>query len=81
MVNSASNFVKEIYDLGARRIGVFNVPPIGCLPFQRTATGGIERKIVVEYNEAVELYNYKLSKGFDTRRTTEASSGLCSKSS
>jgi phospholipase/lecithinase/hemolysin len=33
------------------------------LPFQRTAAGGIERKIVVEYNEAVELYNTKLSKG------------------
>ncbi|WJX09182.1 hypothetical protein P8452_00042 [Trifolium repens] len=63
MVNSASNFLKEIYDLGARRIGVFNTPPIGCLPFQRTAAGGIERKIVVEYNEAVELYNTKLSKG------------------
>ncbi|KAI5392748.1 hypothetical protein KIW84_060062 [Lathyrus oleraceus] len=62
MVNSASNFLKEIYELGARRIGVFNVPPIGCLPFQRTAAGGIERNIVVEYNEAVELYNNKLSK-------------------
>lgn len=54
--------MKEIYELGARRIGVFNVPPIGCLPFQRTAAGGIERNIVVEYNEAVELYNNKLSK-------------------
>ncbi|CAJ2675780.1 unnamed protein product [Trifolium pratense] len=63
MVNSASNFLKEIYELGARRIGVFNTPPIGCLPFQRTAAGGIERKIVVQYNEAVELYNTKLSKG------------------
>ncbi|GAU12257.1 hypothetical protein TSUD_02240 [Trifolium subterraneum] len=30
---------------------------------ERTAAGGIERKIVVEYNEAVELYNNKLSKG------------------
>lgn len=55
--------LKEIYELGARRIGVFNVPPIGCLPFQRTLAGGIERKIVVQYNEAVELYNNKLSKG------------------
>lgn len=33
------------------------------MPFQRTAAGGIERRIVVEYNEAVELYNSKLSKG------------------
>ncbi|PNY00918.1 GDSL esterase/lipase, partial [Trifolium pratense] len=30
---------------------------------KRTAAGGIERKIVVQYNEAVELYNTKLSKG------------------
>ncbi|XP_020204884.1 GDSL esterase/lipase EXL1 [Cajanus cajan] len=61
MLSSASNFLKEIYELGARRIGVFNVPPIGCLPFQRTAAGGKERKVVVNYNNAVQFFNAKLS--------------------
>ncbi|XP_027330096.1 GDSL esterase/lipase EXL1-like [Abrus precatorius] len=66
MVNSASNFMKEIYELGARRIAVFSVPPIGCLPFQRTAAGGKDRKIVVKYNDAVQLFNSKLSKELDS---------------
>ncbi|KAL2319171.1 hypothetical protein Fmac_033047 [Flemingia macrophylla] len=61
LLNSASNFLKEIYGLGARRIAVFNVPPIGCLPSQRTAAGGIQRNIVVKYNDAVQFFNAKLS--------------------
>ncbi|XP_019433880.1 PREDICTED: GDSL esterase/lipase EXL1-like [Lupinus angustifolius] len=62
LLSLASNFLKEIYELGARRIGVFSVPPIGCLPSQRTIAGGIERKCVARYNEAAELFNSKLSK-------------------
>jgi hypothetical protein len=48
------------------------------LPFQRTAAGGIERRIVVEYNEAVELYNTKLSKGLASfnHNTTTQTAGL-----
>ncbi|XP_047953667.1 GDSL esterase/lipase EXL3-like [Salvia hispanica] len=41
MVSSASNFIQELYKLGARRIAVFGPPPIGCLPAQRTLAGGI----------------------------------------
>ncbi|XP_061366012.1 GDSL esterase/lipase EXL3-like [Gastrolobium bilobum] len=66
LVTSASNFLKEIYQLGARRIGVFSVPPIGCVPFQRTVAGGIARECVKEYNEAVELFNSKLSMEADS---------------
>ncbi|XP_061353765.1 GDSL esterase/lipase EXL3-like [Gastrolobium bilobum] len=66
MVRSASNFLKEIYQLGARRIGVFSAPPIGCVPFQRTAAGGIERKCVAQYNDAIELFNSKLSNELDS---------------
>ncbi|TKY57612.1 GDSL esterase/lipase EXL3 [Spatholobus suberectus] len=66
MVNSASNFFKEIYQLGARRIAVFSAPPIGCVPFHRTLTGGIARKCVQKYNNAVVLFNDKLSKEIDS---------------
>ena len=48
--------------MGARRIGVFSAPPIGCVPSQRTLAGGLERKCVDKYNEAAELFNSKLSK-------------------
>ncbi|RDX91590.1 GDSL esterase/lipase EXL1, partial [Mucuna pruriens] len=57
-----SLYIMEIYGLGARRIAVFSIPPIGCVPFQRTAAGGIERKIAVKINEAAQLFNTKLSK-------------------
>ncbi|MED6106381.1 hypothetical protein PIB30_004154 [Stylosanthes scabra] len=57
----ASSFIMEIYKLGARRIGVINAPPIGCLPFQRTLFGGIERKCSQEVNDASKLFNAKLS--------------------
>ncbi|XP_057435084.1 GDSL esterase/lipase EXL3-like [Lotus japonicus] len=57
----ASSFVKEIYGLGARRIGVFGAPPVGCLPFMRTLFGGIERNCLQEIDLASKLFNAKLS--------------------
>ncbi|CAK8569112.1 unnamed protein product [Lathyrus sativus] len=69
MVKEASNFVKEIYQLGARRIGVFGVPPLGYLPSQRTLGGGVFRNINEEYNEAAKLFNSKLSKQLDFLRS------------
>lgn len=53
--------LKEIYGLGGRKIGVFSAPPLGCLPIQRTLSGGIERKCNEEINKASKLFNAKLS--------------------
>lgn len=61
MLNNAEDFVKKLYALGARRIGVFSTPPIGCLPSQRTLGGGLYRQCAEEYNFAAKLYNSKLS--------------------
>ncbi|XP_070016510.1 GDSL esterase/lipase EXL3-like isoform X2 [Nicotiana sylvestris] len=61
MVDGAADFIQELYKLGARKIGVFGIPPVGCLPFQRTVSGGIFRMCVEEYNEAALLANTKLS--------------------
>ncbi|RVX03388.1 GDSL esterase/lipase EXL3 [Vitis vinifera] len=65
----ASSFFKELYGLGARRIGVFSAPPLGCLPSQRTLAGGIQRECVEKYNEASQLFNTKLSSGLDSLNT------------
>lgn len=46
--------------MGARRIGVFGVPPIGCLPSQRTLTGGVQRNCVENYNQVAQMFNAKL---------------------
>ncbi|CAN1824636.1 GDSL esterase/lipase EXL3, partial [Linum perenne] len=60
MSNSASDFVQELYKLGARKIGVFNAPPIGCVPSQRTLAGGDDRKCAEDRNEAALMFNSKL---------------------
>lgn len=66
MVDSASTFIQEIYDLGARRMPVFGAPPVGCLPSQRTLAGGLHRVCVDKYNRAARLYNNKLSSKLDS---------------
>lgn len=54
--------LKEIYELGVRKIGVLSGPPVGCVPYHRTLSGGIERKCIQRYNDAMMLFNDKLSK-------------------
>uniref|UniRef100_A0A7N0V3V5 GDSL esterase/lipase EXL3 n=1 Tax=Kalanchoe fedtschenkoi TaxID=63787 RepID=A0A7N0V3V5_KALFE len=61
LADQASDYYKKLYDLGARRIGVFNAPPLGCLPSQRTLAGGLARNCAEDYNNAAQLYNSKLS--------------------
>ncbi|ESW32636.1 hypothetical protein PHAVU_001G004600 [Phaseolus vulgaris] len=61
LLNSASKFLTELNELGARRIAVFSAPPIGCLPFQRTVGGGIEKKCAQRPNNLAQLFNTKLS--------------------
>lgn len=52
--------MQELYGLGARRIGVLGIPLIGCVPAQRTITGGIERTCSDLENQAASLFNLKL---------------------
>lgn len=61
LLSSATAFYKELYEVGARRIGVLSLPPIGCVPSQRTLGGGIDRQCSKSANEAASLFNSKLS--------------------
>ncbi|KAL6504768.1 hypothetical protein OROHE_023526 [Orobanche hederae] len=56
----------KLYRLGARRIAVFGILPIGCWPFQRTLAGGSTRFCAEEYNQAAQLVNAKLSPTLDS---------------
>ncbi|KAL5577275.1 hypothetical protein UlMin_018974, partial [Ulmus minor] len=60
MLGYASKFVKDLYDLGVRRIAVFSAPPIGCVPSQRTVGGGLERGCAEDRNQMAKLFNSKL---------------------
>ncbi|MED6146217.1 hypothetical protein PIB30_032594 [Stylosanthes scabra] len=60
MASQAFNFLKELYGVGGRRIGVVSMPIIGCVPSQRTTGGGIRRACSDSENEAAILFNKKL---------------------
>ncbi|XP_061998969.1 GDSL esterase/lipase At3g14820-like [Rosa rugosa] len=66
LLELASNFLQELYALGARVIGVISMPPIGCVPAQRTLDGGIERACYETENQAAILFNSKLSPLIDS---------------
>lgn len=56
---------KKLYQLGARRIAVLSVPPIGCLPTTRTLTGGVQRQCSEKHNQAAKIFNSMLSRMLD----------------
>ncbi|KAM5578352.1 hypothetical protein ABKV19_008592 [Rosa sericea] len=74
LLELASNFFQELYALGARVIGVASMPPIGCVPAQRTLGGGIERACDETENQAAIIFNSKLSALIDSlnKRLPEA---------
>ncbi|KAL3634338.1 hypothetical protein CASFOL_021392 [Castilleja foliolosa] len=66
LVSLATSFIQELYQLGARRIAVFGIPSIGCLPSQRTLAGGPIRYCAEEHNQAAQMVNSKLSPALDS---------------
>lgn len=60
--NKLQHFIKELYDLGCRKIVVSGLPPIGCLPIQLTAKLSILRRCVDKENLDSQSYNGKLQK-------------------
>ncbi|XP_030968473.1 GDSL esterase/lipase EXL3-like isoform X4 [Quercus lobata] len=66
MLKYATKFLKELYSLGARRIGVFGAPPIGCVPSQRTVAGGLHRQCGEGHNQLAMLFNAKLTTLLDS---------------
>ncbi|XP_022769947.1 GDSL esterase/lipase At2g30310-like [Durio zibethinus] len=64
LLQRLQNFVKELYDLGCRKMVVAGLPPIGCLPIQMTARFEIptNRKCLEDQNSDAQSYNKKLVK-------------------
>jgi phospholipase/lecithinase/hemolysin len=63
----SSNFLEEIYNYGARRLIVSGLPPLGCLPIERTVRNVYkkERGCLKDLNEQAMIYNIKLQKMLD----------------
>ncbi|XP_019177898.1 PREDICTED: GDSL esterase/lipase At2g24560-like [Ipomoea nil] len=60
LLEKLQSFVKELYDVGCRKIIVSGLPPIGCLPIQLTAKSPVLRKCVEKENSDAQSYNAKL---------------------
>ncbi|CAI9787808.1 unnamed protein product [Fraxinus pennsylvanica] len=57
LVDIARSFITDIYHLGARKISLTGLPPMGCLPLQRTLQGG---NCEAMYNHVAMEFNKKL---------------------
>ncbi|CAL9242957.1 unnamed protein product, partial [Arabidopsis halleri] len=52
--------VSNLYELGARRIGVISLPPMGCLPAAITLFGAGNKSCVERLNNDAIMFNTKL---------------------
>lgn len=62
MLISAAINVQNLYDLGARRIGVTTLPPTGCLPAAITLFGRGTNECVAKLNKDAISFNKKLNR-------------------
>ncbi|XP_017621300.2 GDSL esterase/lipase At5g22810-like [Gossypium arboreum] len=60
LLNSYDHFIQNLYELGARRIGVATLPPLGCLPAAITAFGHGNNQCVARLNNNAISFNNKL---------------------
>ncbi|CAN1322976.1 GDSL esterase/lipase EXL3 [Linum perenne] len=65
LVTQASEYIDDLYKLGARKIGVFSTLVSGCVPEARTLAGGKQRECAENFNELAKLYNGKLTHEID----------------
>ncbi|XP_050214988.1 GDSL esterase/lipase At5g22810 [Mercurialis annua] len=61
LIQSYSHFIRELYYLGARRIGVTSLPPLGCLPAAITIFGFDSNECVARLNRDAVSFNNKLN--------------------
>ncbi|KAE9596232.1 hypothetical protein Lal_00048650 [Lupinus albus] len=66
----AENFIKSLYGLGARKISLGGLPPMGCLPLERTTNVMGGNDCVARYNTISLEFNEKL-KNLTTRLNQE----------
>ncbi|XVF81689.1 hypothetical protein PTKIN_Ptkin15bG0175600 [Pterospermum kingtungense] len=60
LIGIAENFLRQLYSLGARRITLTGLPPMGCLPSERTSNLKNPLNCVEERNRVALEFNGKL---------------------
>ncbi|CAM8919538.1 unnamed protein product [Rhodiola kirilowii] len=63
LIRTFKHFIKDLYRLGARRIGVASLPPLGCLPAVKTLYRHHERgRCITRINKDAQGFNEKMNK-------------------
>ena len=57
LIGIAGDFIREIYRLGARKISLGGLPPMGCLPLERTRRALFGNVCIEEYNTVAMDFN------------------------
>eukprot|EP00253_Pinus_taeda_P012111 PITA_12111 len=65
LLRTLSGYIEELYSLDVRRIGVINLPPLGCLPFEKALHTKVGGECAEEVNEAAAEFNEKLISSID----------------
>lgn len=65
LVRTLSGYIEELYSLDVRRIGIINLPPLGCLPFEKTLHIKVGGECAEKVNEAAAEFNEKLISTID----------------
>lgn len=60
LVGIAGNFVKQLYGLGARKVSLGGLPPMGCLPLERTTNFFGGNECMDRYNVVALEFNAKM---------------------
>ncbi|XP_078432075.1 GDSL esterase/lipase APG-like [Wolffia australiana] len=66
LVSIFCGFIRDLHKLGARRIGVTALPPIGCVPAVITLFGGGSNDCVERFNIDAQNFNKKLIAAADS---------------
>ncbi|XP_057781896.1 GDSL esterase/lipase At5g22810 [Salvia miltiorrhiza] len=61
LLQSYTKFVEELYNMGARKIGVTTLPPLGCVPAVITIFGEDRNECVEKINKVAVSFNKKLN--------------------
>ncbi|GLT94097.1 hypothetical protein SLE2022_118560 [Rubroshorea leprosula] len=60
LIVHAENFIRELHGLGARKLSLTGLPPMGCLPLERTTNVMGGNECIQDYNNVAVEFNRKL---------------------